>query len=300
MITTLSTFTTNFLQMSPLHRLKLSLSGFLIALLSAAGTAHAQALPRIVSLDGTVSEILCDLGLQARLVGVDVTSTYPESLEKLPKVGHNRNISAEGILAQKPTLVLTTEKAGTKAEVLDQLRSAGVQVVSFKQDFSVDGTKKIITDIATACRVPSKARGLTRRVDSEVAKVQKATGRPKVLFIYARGAGTMFVAGRGTPVEKMIDLAGGQNATPQFDDFKPLTTESLVAANPDVILLFDSGLESLGGPSGLLNVPGVAQTNAGKNKRFVTMDGHLLTGFSPRLGKAIGELAQKIGSAGTL
>lgn len=286
--------------MSCLHQLKRNLLRVILGLMAVTGGAHAQAPPRIVSLDGTVSEILCDLGLQDRLVGIDVTSTYPESLQKLPKVGHNRNISVEGVLAQKPTLVLTTEKAGTKADVLDQLRSAGVQVITFKQEFSVEGTRKLINDIAATCRVPSKAKAVVRRMENDLAKVQKATGRPKVLFIYARGAGTMFVAGHGTPVEKMIDLAGGQNATPQFDDFKPLTTEALVAANPDIILLFDSGLESLGGDPGLLNVPGVAQTSAGKNKRFVTMDGHLLTGFTPRLGKALSELARKMGPAGTL
>ncbi len=267
----------------------------LVMALLASGLVRAQnSPPRIVSLDGTVSEILSDLGLENRLVGVDVTSTYPESLKKLPKVGHNRTISAEGVLAQQPTLVLTTEKAGTKADVLDQIRSAGVTVVSFKQEFSVEGTKKLINDVAAACRVPSKAKALTRRVDADVATVQKATGKPTVLFIYARGTGTMLVAGKGTPVEKMIELAGGQNATPQFADFKPLTTEALVAADPDVILLFDSGLESLGGASGLLSVQGVAQTKAGKNRRFVTMDGHLLTGFTPRLGKALSELSKAI------
>lgn len=272
---------------------RLVLTG-LALLLTSRLWAQSTVPPRIVSLDGTVSEILYDLGLQGRIVGVDVTSTYPDAIQKLPKVGHNRNISAEGVLALKPTLVLTTEKAGAKPEVLDQIRQAGVQVITFRQPFSVEGTKQLITDVATTCRVPSRAKALTRRVDAEVAKVRKAPGQPKVLFIYARGAGSMFVAGRGTPVEKMIELAGGRNATPQFTDFKPLTTEALVAANPDVILLFDSGLESLGGINGLLNVPGVAQTNAGKNRRFATMDGHLLTGFTPRLGKALGELARQI------
>ena len=76
---------------------------------------------RIVSLDGTVSEILCDLGLQSHIIGVDVTSTYPESLKSLPKVGHNRTISAEGVISLKPTLVLTTQAAGTKPEVIDQI-----------------------------------------------------------------------------------------------------------------------------------------------------------------------------------
>ncbi|GAB3538867.1 heme/hemin ABC transporter substrate-binding protein [Spirosoma fluminis] len=249
---------------------------------------------RIVSLDGTVSEILCDLGLQSHLVGVDVTSTYPESLQKLPKVGHNRNISAEGVIALKPTLVLTTQNAGTKSEVIAQIKSAGIKVISFQQEYSITGAKKLIQDVAATCQVGSKARPLIRKLDTDLAQVKKAINSPKVLFIYARGTGTMMVSGRGTQVDKMIELAGGVNATPDFENFKPLTAEALVTANPDVILLFDSGLESLGGSAGLLKVQGVAQTSAGKNSRIIEMDGHLLTGFSPRLGKALQELSQKI------
>lgn len=267
---------------------------FLWALLTHLTTARAQTPPRIVSLDGTVSEILYELGLESRLVGVDVTSTYPASLEKLSKVGHNRNIGAEGVLAQRPTLVLTTEKAGAKESVLEQLRKADVEVVVYKQEFSAAGAKQLIRDVANTCKVPAKGEALIKRMEGDLAQVKKVSGQPRVLFIYARGAGTMFVAGSGTPVQTMIELAGGQNAAKGFADFKPLTAEALVAANPDVILLFDSGLESLSGPGGLLGIPGIAQTQAGKNKRFITMDGHLLTGFTPRLGKALAELARKI------
>ena len=249
---------------------------------------------RIVSLDGTVSEILCDLGLQSLIIGVDVTSTYPEALKKLPKVGHNRSISAEGVISLKPTLVLTSTNAGTKSEVIEQIKSAGIKVITFQQDFSVAGTKKLIQDIATTCQVGSRAKPIIKKLESDLAQVKKAPNSPKVLFIYARGTGTMMVSGRGTPIEKMIELAGGVNATPDFENYKPLTAEALVTANPDVILLFDSGLESLGGTAGLLAVQGVAQTNAGKNSRVIVMDGHLLSGFSPRLGKALQELSQKI------
>ena len=102
------------------------------------------------------------------------------------------------------------------------------------------------------------------------------------------------VAGQRTQLDEMIKLAGGENAVSGFEDFKPLTAESLVAANPDVILLFDSGLSSLGGIDGLLEVQGIGQTNAGKNRKVVEMDGQFLTGFGPRLGEAILELAKKI------
>ncbi|MFT4022834.1 MAG: ABC transporter substrate-binding protein, partial [Flavihumibacter sp.] len=117
----------------------------------------------------------------------------------------------------------------------------------------------------------------------------------KVLFVYARGAGSLQVAGKGTALTKMIELAGGTNAV-DFDNFKPLTSESLVAANPDVIVLFDSGLKSVGGPEGFLQVPGVSLTNAGKNKKIVSMDGAMLSGFGLRLPQAIAELNQKIKS----
>ncbi|WP_020596642.1 heme/hemin ABC transporter substrate-binding protein [Spirosoma panaciterrae] len=249
---------------------------------------------RLVSLDGTVSEILCDLGLQSHLVGVDVTSTYPESLQKLPKVGHNRNISAEGVISLKPTLVLTSQQAGTRPELLEQIKSAGIKVIAFQQDYSIAGTKKLIQDVANTCQVPSRAKPLIRKLDVDLAQVKKATNSPKVLFIYARGTGTLMVSGRGTQVDKMIELAGGVNAAADFENYKPITAEALVTANPDVILLFDSGLESLGGVTGLQKVQGIAQTNAGKTGHIITMDGHLLSGFSPRLGKALQELAQKI------
>lgn len=249
--------------------------------------------PRLVSLSGPVSEIVCALGRQGQLVGVDVTSTYPAALEKLPKVGHSRNISAEGVLALRPTLVVGTTES-LKPEVAAQLRSAGVAVQLFQQEFSVAGTQQLIKDVAAAFGATAQVPAVLGQLTADLAKVRKPAGAPKVLFIYARGAGTLMVAGQGTSAEKIIQLAGGQNAAAGFTDFKPLTAEALVAANPDVLLLFDSGLASLGGKAGLANIPGVAQTTAGRTGRVVEMDGELLTGFGPRLGLAAAELARKL------
>ncbi|QNE39901.1 ABC transporter substrate-binding protein [Hymenobacter sp. NBH84] len=264
---------------------------FLLLLLAATKLGQAAAPARIVSLSGTISEMVCDLGHQADLVGVDVTSTYPAALAKLPKVGHTRSISAEGVLALRPTLILGTTES-IKPEVASQLRSAGVSVQLFKQEYSVAGTKKLVQEVASLLGATAQVPALTKKLDADLTKVQKPTKAPKVLFVYARGTGTMMVAGQGTSVEKVIQLAGGQNAAVGFSDFKPLTAEALVAANPDYLLLFDSGLESLGGKAGLLQVPGVAQTTAGRTGHIIEMDGQLLTGFGPRLGQAAAELAR--------
>ncbi|GAB3917848.1 heme/hemin ABC transporter substrate-binding protein [Larkinella terrae] len=272
----------------------------IILLLITRVSAYAQDVSktdRIVSLNGTVTEILCDLGLQNQIVGVDITSTYPAAMDKMPKVGHNRNIGAEAVLALRPTVILAAKANGSmdiKPEVLQQFKSAGVKTLIFDQEASVAGTKALIHEVAKAVGATAKATALTRKLDADLAKVKKPAKAQKVLFIYARGTGTMMVSGRNTPIEKIVQLAGAQNAFNDFDNYKPLTPEALVVGNPDVILLFTSGLESLGGIEGLLKVQGIAQTNAGKNRRVIEMDGQLLTGFSPRLGLAVQELSRKL------
>lgn len=273
-------------------------------LIAATISAFAQGKPeRIVSLNGTLTEIICELGLQNQIVGVDVTSTYPEAMAKIPKVGHNRNIGAEAVLALRPTVIVAVRSNGTmdiKPEIIQQFKSAGVKTLVFDQESSVAGTKKLINDVAKAFGASAKATALIRKLDADLAKAKKPAKSQKVLFIYARGTGTMMVSGRDTPIEKIVQLAGAQNAFNDFDNFKPLTPEALVIGNPDVILLFTSGLESLGGIDGLLKVQGIAQTNAGRNRRVVEMDGQLLTGFGPRLGLAVQELSRKLNPELTL
>lgn len=261
-----------------------------------ATTTHFADSAKIVSINGTVSEILVDLGFENNIVGVDVASTYPESLKEKLKVGHSRQISAEGVLALAPDVVMATTK-DMNPELASQLRNAGVQLFLFDHEYSPEGTKVLIRSIADSLGRKAKGDSIINFLEADLAKgnaVAKSEPKPRVLFIYARGTGTMMVAGQDTQVEKMIVLAGGENAVSDFTDFKPLTAEALVSANPDVILLFDSGFSSLGGEGGLLEVQGIEQTNAGKNKKIVEMDGQFLTGFSQRLGKAILELKEKI------
>lgn len=250
---------------------------------------------RIVSLHGTLSEILVELGLEKELVGVDVTSTYPKSLEKITNLGHVRALQIEPILSTKPTHVLVFADE-INPELEGQLKQAKVEVIKLERDYSIEGTQKVIQAIGAFTGKADEADKLIETVKKSTSSLKKASNKgnqPKVLFIYARGAGTLMVAGEGTPLEKMIQLANGQNAVSGFDDFKPLTPETVIAANPDIILMFDSGAQSLQGTEGILAIPGIKQTNAGKNKKIITMDGQLLSGFGPRIGDAIQMLNTK-------
>lgn len=249
---------------------------------------------RIVSANGTLSEIIAGLGLEKQLVGVDVTSTYPESLSKIPKIGHNRTIAAEGIIALNPDVIVYTDQSMLSPSLLKQLNSSGKKVVEFKHEYSKEGAIKLIREVGAYFNAKSQAEKMVKSLEADLNKIAKPAAPKKLLFIYARGTGTLMVSGTGTSLDKMFALTGNKNAVQGFSDFKPLTAESLLAANPDVLVLFSSGLESLEGTDGLLKVPGIANTNAGRNRKIVTMDGQFLTGFGPRLGRAAIELAQKI------
>ena len=210
---------------------------------------------KIVSLNGAVSETIAALGASAQIVGVDVTSTYPENLKNTATdLGHVRTITAESILSLKPTVVVATSK-DVNPTLNEQLKQAGIQLVVIDQEFSVDGTKKLITEVANNLG-KINVDSLINNIDTQLKEVKSFDKKPKVLFIYARGAGNLMVAGKETPLHNMIELAGAENAAAALTDFKPLTPEALLTTNPDVILMFDSGLQSLGGAEGLLKIEG--------------------------------------------
>jgi iron complex transport system substrate-binding protein len=249
---------------------------------------------RIITLSGALTETVAALGFTGNIVAVDVTSEYPLSIKKLPKVSRNRSLSVEGLMAYMPDMILAPE-GDISRQIQYQLKTAGIQLVTVKQEFSVKGAQQLIRTVAVALQVPEKGEILARQtalaINKELSAIKQQQHRPlKVLFVYARGAGTMSVAGKGSNMDAMISLAGGNNAVQEFSDFKPYSTEAMIKANPDVILMFDFGVSSLGGRNAILQMPGVSLTNAGKNKRVVVMDGPLLVNFSVRLADAIREL----------
>lgn len=255
------------------------------------GASHGDD-SRIVSLHGSITEVLWAFGLEKNIVGVDVTSNYPEDVRKIAQVGYIRSLAAEKVLALSPTLVLAF-RDGMKPELKEQFAAAQVPSVIIDQKYSIEGTKEMIRGLGDRFSRQDKAVELVAQIDEDLKKVEPLPAGPRVLFIYARGAGALMVAGDHTALKAMIELAGGRNAVTGFDDFKPLTPEALVTADPDIILMFDSGLESLGGMNGLLAIPGVAQTKAGKNRRVIEMDGQYLAGFGPRVGEAAALLNRK-------
>lgn len=262
--------------------------------------AAADTQQRIVSLSGSATEALFQLGLGDQIVGLDVTSTYPaESVASLPKLGHVRQLNVEGVLSLNPTLIVL-EESDAASSAISMLEEAGLEVIRLPAEDTMDkalAQAKILAQRLGAEQELKEIEAAHRQKQQQLQQMLSAQEdgyRPKVLFIYARGKGSLQVAGKDTAAEVMIDLAGGQNAVTSFEGFRALSTEGLLQAQPDVLLLFASGLESLGGPAGLLAMPGVAQTPAGQHQRIVAMDGLYLLGFTLRAPEAAAELAKAL------
>jgi len=283
--------------------MKQTLLIFLAGLLAAACGAPAASVEienqpvRIVTVGGAATEIVYALGAENALVGTDTSSVYPEAAQKLPQVGYQRQLSAEGVLSLKPTLVVALPEAGPPAAVR-QIEDAGIKVLRVNNESSAEGAKTKIRQIAEALNRREKGEELIRKLESDLADAEKIvrakTTKPRVVFIYSRGAGAAQVGGSNTPADAMIRMAGGVNAVTEFSEYKPLTPEALVAAQPDVILFPARGLQTIGGIEAVLELPGVRETPAGKNRRIVAVDDPLLLGFTPRLGEGVRELCEKI------
>jgi len=259
---------------------------------------------RIVSLNGTITELLFEVGLGDAIVGVDRTSTYPASAQKINNLGHVSKLNIEAILALEPNMVLI-DKKNAQTTALDVLRKAdiSIQVVDIPQ--TLDGALVAAKKINTIFDGDWDTQSLAQKTATNKAKIKeirsKMTNPPKVLFIYARGAQTLMVAGKNTFAEAMIEIAGGQHLMKDFDSFKPLTPEALLKYQPEVILMFESALASLAQQKkntspmqGLLSIQGMQKTPAGKHKNVLTFDGLALSGFGPRASDIAVQLSQQL------
>ncbi len=259
-------------------------------------TIPVQAEPKIgplVTLGGSITETVFALGLGDKVVGVDVSSLYPLEATKLPKVGYYRQVSAEGVISLAPKMVIASASSGPK-DVLEKITNVGIRLESIPATKTFAGAKARIQSIAKLIGAEEKANELIAKMDQQIQGVKKIETPKKVLFIYARGAGSLNVAGSKNAADEMIRLAGGVNAVSEYEGYKPINSESIVAAAPDVILMTSRGLKSVGGAEAVTQLKGISLTPAAKNKAIIEVDDLLLLGFGPRTGEAVTDLAAKL------
>lgn len=264
---------------------------FVVALGWQVSAEEQDKVGNVVSIGGSVTEIVYALDQQHRLIARDTTSVYPPEVMTLPDVGYVRALSPEGVLSVGPELVIAEEGAGP-ATAVDVLRKSSIPFVDVPEIDTLDGVLEKIRVVGKALDVAERAADLATEVradfEAAVARVaEQPVGQRRVLFVLSTQGGRIMAAGTDTGAEAIISLAGGTNVIQSFEGYKPVTEEAIAAAQPDVILMMDR----LGGHAStnaeLWALPALAQTPAAQNDAVVRIDGLLLLGFGPRTPQAI-------------
>jgi iron complex transport system substrate-binding protein len=249
---------------------------------------------RVVVLANGVAEIMVALNAKSIVVGRDISSTS-DSLNEIPIVTSGHQVISEKVIALEPDLVIIDASTGPKAAI-DQIRSAKIKVVQTPESWSLEDIPSKVLAVGTAIGVPGAAQLLINELIDQ-SSVNQVSGKPRIAFLYLRGTSTVYlIGGPGSGADSLIKAIGGVDVGAENlpRAFNTLTAESLANLNPDVLLVMTKGLESVGGIDGLIKLPGIAQTEAGKRKAIIDVDDSLMLSFGPRSYSLLNELAKSV------
>lgn len=266
---------------------------------------------RILAMNqnGGIAAAVVGLGLGCNLVGRDIATDFTQLVpgaEQLPLItqgGHE--INAEAVLALSPDVILTDTTIGPYDAQL-QLRNAGIPVVFISSSYS-EGVRSAgpqIREVATALGVPELGDRLAERTVREIDDTKRAVAklapedpadRPRTVFLYLRGS-IYYWFGVGSGADSLIQSVSARDVAAEvgFTGMSPTNSEVLIKAAPDVIIVMTLGLASVGGIDKALELPGIRQTPAGKNRRLIDMSDYEVMSFGPRSAQVIAALGTAI------
>ncbi|KJZ19321.1 heme/hemin ABC transporter substrate-binding protein [Loktanella sp. S4079] len=277
-------------------RLHIKAAAIAALALAAPTIATAQDEQRIVSIGGSITEIIYAIGKGDALIARDTTSSFPEQANDLPDVGYMRALSPEGVLSVSPGLIVSEDGAGPP-ETIDVLKEADIPMVMIADEFSHEGIVAKIRAVGVAVGAEQEADALANDVDAKLLTAQetaaaRAGDTPKrVMFILSTQGGRIMASGSNTAADSIIAMSGAVNAITEFEGYKQLSDEAISVAAPDVILMMDRGGDHGADNSELLAMPAIVTTPAAETGSVVRMNGLYMLGFGPRTADAVLELS---------
>jgi len=263
---------------------------------------------RVLALDmsGSLAATVWAVGFGDRLVGRDISTTFP-GVEELPVVtGSGHAISPESVLALRPDVIITDGTIGP-IDVMLQLREAGIPVVFVRVPPGMSQPAELSKRVAAIFGAPDMGEKLALRLTDDIAEVtatiksltpQDPDQKLRMVFLYLRGAnGIYYLFGEESGAGELIEALGGRDIATEvgWTGLRPMTDEALIGANPDLILVMSGGLDSVGGVEKLVELkPALGLTPAGRNLRFVDMADSQVLSFGPRTPEIIDALARAI------
>jgi iron complex transport system substrate-binding protein len=259
--------------------------------------AEPQSSPqRVVALANGSAEIIASLGYLNILVGRDIASTSQE-LNGVPIATAGHQVVAEKILELNPDVVLIDNTTGP-VTAIEVIKRAGIKVTMIDEAWTLSDIEKKITVIGEVIGAQPAAAQLVQKLNSALQASGKDHPGVRIAFLYLRGGSAIYLlGGQGSGTDSLLEHLGAIDVGAQKfkQPFSPITSEALIAADPEVILVMSKGLESVGGIDGLVSLPGIAQTKAGKIRAVIAVDDSLLLSFGPRTPDLLRQLSNAIG-----
>jgi iron complex transport system substrate-binding protein len=286
---------------------RLSIAAFACALVAYGhlnSDKTSEGTQRIVCISQAYTEMIFELGAQASLVGVDLSSTFPPAAKQLPNVGYHRALSAEGILSLNPTLIIHDNNIAPD-NVVRQLQQLNIPMKTFaaKND-SIEGTKALLREMGAFFHKEQRAEELCHKLDAGMTEaaeyVKRYKDHPRVAIIhFGRASNVYLLVGNGGGGDagaagKMVEWAGGQPAIQKPGMQRMVSPELIAQSNPDVIIMTEVGFDRFGSAEQAKTLPGVAETDAAKHNRIYRVPEHELMYFGPDTGQNIIKLAHLI------
>lgn len=195
---------------------------------------------RIVSLSPSITEILYELGLGDKVVGVTDFCSYPPDVNDKFRVGGYLNTNFESIIFLKPDLVISPSEYDDEIKKLFDATEIDHFTVNTQ---TVDSILTTIEEIGLKCGVKNKAREIVNnKRDSIKSFRERAELRTakRIMIAVSRNKGSLenvYVAGKETFYSDLLDILGCENVSSDNDiSYTTLSVESIMRMNPDIIL----------------------------------------------------------------
>lgn len=263
-----------------------------LAAMTLALPAYAEGISKIASAGGDITEILFEFGVGEKVVAVDSTSIFPKSVSELPSIGYVRELSAEGVLATGADILIGSYDMGPPA-VMDNLKAAGLEVAFAPNGQGATRFADKVNFVARVLEMPDRGEELIKAYEAELEQIKTRAAAlkrsPRVLLLLSVRDGSPIAAGQDTTGNDIIAISGGQNVA-TFDGWKPMNSEAIITAAPDIIVMSTLHAERLGGIDVIMSREDIAATPAGQSQTYVVLSPQLMLQFGPRSPEAMKEL----------
>jgi iron complex transport system substrate-binding protein len=250
---------------------------------------------RVISLAPHVTELIYAAGGGSKLVGTVSYSDYPPAAQKVPRVGDNKALDLERIVALKPDLIVVWRHGNAQAQ-LERLRELHIPLF-FSEPHQLDDVAVTLTRLGSLLGTSGTADAAASAYRADIERLRtRYANRPPVSVFYEVWDQPLMTLNGTHMISDVITLCGGRNVFAQLAPLVPtVSTEAVIAANPEAIVTASAGATKPDAPLAKLDSwhTWPSLTAVARNNLFA-IDGDLIDRPAPRIAQGAEQLCEDL------